>query len=522
MMRLVSYAQNFEDIILWRALSHVQEGFYVDIGAQSPDIDSVSRLFSEHQWKGVHVEPTPTYADQLRIKRPRDVVLQCAISAKPGALKFFEVEETGLSTSDENIAEVHASNGFAVRQTSVAAITLDSLYEHIGTGPIHWLKIDVEGAELLVLEGWVSSPARPWVVVVESTRPLTTEQTHETWEPLLVAKGYRFEYFDGLNRFYLSDEHRDLAPAFLCGPNVFDGFSLSSSSTFCAEVNIAYHELELAAKAHELELRSELEGQQRLFADQIETLSAASANELEVLRARHSEEIAVRTAQFERERSQNEELVAQERFKNSELLAQERSKITGLVAKVDELKSRLVQLGEENKLIRHTLQKRIEQARHNAQQELEASYKRSDELAHEAHRWWVNAEALRSQLQEIQASHSWRLTAPLRAFRRRAVNVAARGSRASRRLIRPLLLGSMKQVLDAPLLRSTFKPIIARFPVVNSHLVALASTEGLLSEGAVSSGIMAGRERALSPVHLDVRARAVFADINQAMDGEAH
>ena len=33
---LTSYAQNFEDVILWRALKQVKEGFYIDVGAQDP------------------------------------------------------------------------------------------------------------------------------------------------------------------------------------------------------------------------------------------------------------------------------------------------------------------------------------------------------------------------------------------------------------------------------------------------------------------------------------------------------
>ena len=80
-------------------------------------------------------------------------------------------------------------------------------------GEIHWLKIDVEGAELQVLQGWHGS-RRPWVLVVESTLPMSQEQNHETWDGLVVEKGYTFAYFDGLNRFYVSDAHPELAAAF--------------------------------------------------------------------------------------------------------------------------------------------------------------------------------------------------------------------------------------------------------------------------------------------------------------------
>ena len=60
---IISYAQNFEDVLLWRALKQVRNGFYIDIGAQHPEHDSVSKLFYDHGWRGVHVEPTPRIAE---------------------------------------------------------------------------------------------------------------------------------------------------------------------------------------------------------------------------------------------------------------------------------------------------------------------------------------------------------------------------------------------------------------------------------------------------------------------------
>ena len=41
-MNFVSYAQNFEDVVLWRALGDIVAGCYLDIGAQDPVFDSVS------------------------------------------------------------------------------------------------------------------------------------------------------------------------------------------------------------------------------------------------------------------------------------------------------------------------------------------------------------------------------------------------------------------------------------------------------------------------------------------------
>ena len=41
-MSFISHAQNFEDVMLWRALKHIEHGFYVDVGANDPDVHSVT------------------------------------------------------------------------------------------------------------------------------------------------------------------------------------------------------------------------------------------------------------------------------------------------------------------------------------------------------------------------------------------------------------------------------------------------------------------------------------------------
>jgi FkbM family methyltransferase len=236
---LTSYAQNFEDVILWRALKHVQHGRYIDIGAQDPVVDSVSLAFYEVGWRGVHVEPTPHYADLLRKMRPGDEIVEAAISNTDGAITFFELPDTGLSTGDEEIARQHEEKGHAVRRIDVPALPLSKLLDAQRENDIHWLKIDVEGMEELVIAGWSPSPVRPWIVLVESTRPTSSEVSYSAWEPQLVALGYEFVYFDGLNRFYVSIDHPELKASFGPGPNIFDDFTLSglASAPFTHRIN---------------------------------------------------------------------------------------------------------------------------------------------------------------------------------------------------------------------------------------------------------------------------------------------
>lgn len=234
-----SYAQNFEDVILWRALKHIENGFYIDIGANDPVVDSVSLAFYEHGWRGVHVEPVPHFAQKLRCARPEEVVIEAAIGNVKAQIAIYDIADTGLSTGCKDIALDHAIAGFPVKVVNVNCVPLSEILDNHATRPVHWLKIDVEGMEQDVIASWAPSPVRPWIVVVESTRPNSAEPSFQSWEPCLLALGYDFVYFDGLNRFYLSHEQPNLRPYFGPGPNFFDGFVLSglSSAPFCCQLN---------------------------------------------------------------------------------------------------------------------------------------------------------------------------------------------------------------------------------------------------------------------------------------------
>lgn len=225
--------------MLWRALGHVPRGCYLDVGAHDPLVDSVSLAFYERGWRGIHVEPSPQCAQRLREARPDETVIEAAASNARGEIKFFEIPGTGLSTVDGELAGRHQARGLEPRELSVAAITLDDAFARVPGGVVHWMKIDVEGHEKQVLEGWRQSTLRPWIVLIESTVPMSSSVSHQHWEDVVLAKGYRFAYFDGLNRYYVSGEHAELMAAFAIGPNVFDEFALNgtASASFCQVVN---------------------------------------------------------------------------------------------------------------------------------------------------------------------------------------------------------------------------------------------------------------------------------------------
>ena len=272
---MISYAQNFEDVILWRAFKNVHKGFYIDIGAQDPVVDSISYAFYKQGWLGVDVEPNKYYFDLLRASRPKNAVKQLIISDHHnGSIPFYEIPLTGLSSANLNIAEKNKAAGYEIIEKVIEVATLDFIFDSCASDIIHWLKIDVEGFELNVLNSWKKSKHRPWIILIESTVPGTSVENYYEWEPILIAKEYQFVYFDGLNRFYVHRQHQELLQHFKLPINVFDDFALSGLST-----NSFSNHLLLKSKESEVNARYEI----------LKAIGPEAKAQIDALKAKESE-----------------------------------------------------------------------------------------------------------------------------------------------------------------------------------------------------------------------------------------
>lgn len=153
-MKLISYAQNLEDVLLWRALGHVTNGFYIDVGANDPVEHSVTKAFYDAGWRGISIEPLPSFHAAFLEQRPRDVNLAIAAGAENGELTLYDVPAVrGWASPEQSVAELHRLDGHEVAEITVPVRTLASVCEEYVDSEIHFLKVDVEGFEGEVLRG---------------------------------------------------------------------------------------------------------------------------------------------------------------------------------------------------------------------------------------------------------------------------------------------------------------------------------------------------------------------------------
>lgn len=257
-MMFISHAQNFEDVMLWRALRNIPDGFYIDVGAADPKENSVTRAFYEHGWRGVNIEPEPGYAAALRESRPCDINLEVAAGAVPGTALLHCISGTGLSTFDRAIAEQHTSAGFPpALAVDVEVTTVTQICRAHAPPAIHFLKIDVEGSERDVLLGTDLRAFRPWIILVEATKPFSPEIVSGTFEHLVHEADYQSCWFDGLNTFYIAAEREEhLRGAFQAPPNFFDGFVMGNYLAQASRADAAEQRAQAAeARVKQLEMQ---------------------------------------------------------------------------------------------------------------------------------------------------------------------------------------------------------------------------------------------------------------------------
>ncbi|MDQ5972720.1 MAG: FkbM family methyltransferase [Patescibacteria group bacterium] len=195
---VTTYAQYNEDIILAALLHDVKKGFYVDVGANYPVIDSVTKHFYEKGWRGVNIEPIKNLYQQLADDRPNDINLQCGIGSKAGTVTFREYpKRPGHSTFQPSQKAAHSE---AYKDYDVPVVTLKEVFEEHCPKKVHFVKIDVEGYEYQAVAGNDWGKYRPEVICIEANH------VSEDWKAILTKHGYKLFIQDGINEYYVAEE----------------------------------------------------------------------------------------------------------------------------------------------------------------------------------------------------------------------------------------------------------------------------------------------------------------------------
>src|SRR6516165_9081447 len=237
--------------MLARVFSGRTDGFYVDVGAGDPVALSVTKWFYDLGWSGINIEPNRSLFKKLSADRSRDVNLDCGAGASRKSAQFMEMPIPELSSFDSRVhARARGQKIFGTTRTVRVLPLTEILDQYAGERHIDFLKIDVEGWEREVLCGLDLEKYRPTVILVESTWPETRIESQSEWEDDLIAARYTFVYFDGINRFYLANEHLHLKENLVLPPNIFD--DIQPAALVQMESELRHYQAERSADINRL------------------------------------------------------------------------------------------------------------------------------------------------------------------------------------------------------------------------------------------------------------------------------
>ncbi|CAM5235496.1 FkbM family methyltransferase [Rhodanobacter lindaniclasticus] len=561
-MKMISYAQNYEDVILMRVLASVDRGCYIDVGAQHPINDSVTKAFYEKGWRGVNIEPVDQWFKLLQRDRPEDINLQMVVSSAASEHALYEVVNTGLSTSSPTFAERHKAGGHEVVRHEVRGRTLDDIIESSALADIHFLKIDVEGAEEDVLRSISLDRHRPWILVIEATEPNSQIPAYDAWESLVLTAGYVLVYEDGLNRFYLAEERGELRDAFRLPPNYFDSFMPYSEWWARDQLGVRERELAQAHGLADLVAANERAGRAEAAVTYLQAEATRVENDANELRNRvrnleeeataRPEQLRIMSGKLTEAHGKLAEMDAlQTAF--AELNGERRSLQRALresQARMEKLHARVVsgrtlrlqlvrqvrtQLGQDDgekrdllrqvqRLVETVAESGVEKRyletalasvrdevliERNAKRETEEHFAavrdQAAQLAHEKVQLQhglrlqeQQLEELTAQLGQVLGSRSWRFTAPLRGVRR-LPGIVWRGLRG---LVGGAGGGALRVILHVPGIRAIARRLLAHHPALREKLI------GLVSSASVQGGGQATGEMPVSGQPTQVPSRS--------------
>jgi hypothetical protein len=335
---------------------------------------------------------------------------------------------------------------------------LASVCEEFAQKEIHFLKIDVEGAELPAIAGADFGRFRPWILVVESYWAGQDAPDAKAWEELLLSADYHPVYFDGVNRFYVSTERaEELTAAFDYPVGIRDDFVRSDSRSEMALKRIA-EMLDSTSATDEHEILKRLTGLQqdrvrfesdsKTANDVIEKMRASSAQVASAL-SRITEALDTTPGSGEDEVLERLEQLREDRIRFEHVAESASAEVNNLRTEVEQLSS--TNAGQAVEL-EAFWQQSFERERYLAWQTNEIAKLREElrqlavrlaqleprlpELQHrlnETHDELVSQTSRLAatilQVDGLLASTSWRLTLPLRVLRRPGHYIRVRRAR---------------------------------------------------------------------------------------------
>jgi FkbM family methyltransferase len=173
---LATYIQNYRDPGIQKFIRRIvaPQSTFVDVGANIGTYTVFAAATVGPKGKVVAIEPHPLIFEYLqRNVRGNHLQNVLAVEVAVGALR----KTAAMKYSKQNPGETHVASQYDAQATEVPMARLDDVLADLGIGKVDYLKIDVEGYELYVLQGATHTiAASPNVIIQTESVPAHAER----------------------------------------------------------------------------------------------------------------------------------------------------------------------------------------------------------------------------------------------------------------------------------------------------------------------------------------------------------
>lgn len=182
----------------------IQNGQYVDVGANHPTFLSNTYGLYRKGWRGICIDANSQLIKKYAYYRPKDKAVDVLVSDQEELRGFYMVQNNVLSTTKEFALEQYKQEGLEIKLKTLKTQTLTQILdEHQFPSGFELLSVDAEEHDFEVLQGLDWEKYQPKLVVVEDE---TFDSTRAEQNPIfcyMKEKGYALEGFVLKNLYFL-------------------------------------------------------------------------------------------------------------------------------------------------------------------------------------------------------------------------------------------------------------------------------------------------------------------------------
>lgn len=197
-----------------------KDGVVVECGTAQGDMNPSLYMENALGWDFYGFEPDPRFFPVFKRNRPNATHINLALSNKNGMVEFNISSHGGNSSlehSPDHKKELHKyskfKDGSLFKTIEVQTITWENFIETYNISHIDFLILDVEGSELMVIDGMSNSTVLPDVIQIEfaysdhnnsiiNEAEKTNFSGFKILKDALLKLGYEFDYLNANNLLF--------------------------------------------------------------------------------------------------------------------------------------------------------------------------------------------------------------------------------------------------------------------------------------------------------------------------------